>query len=99
MASRMPAANAAHTVGSTTEAREEKAVDPFIAEKLVTFKQADLRAEAERAALREALPRKPEVRIWLTMALKAAAKLALRAMTGVWNGSFKGAAALLRASR
>jgi len=95
----MPAANAPHTVGSSTEARGGKAVDPFIAEKLVTFKQADLRAEAERAALREALPRKPEVRTWLTRALKAAAKLALRVATSVWDGSFKGAAALLRASR
>ncbi len=74
-------------------------MDPFITEKLVTFKQADLRAEAERAALREALARKPEVRTWLTMVLKAAAKLALGVMTVVWNGSFKGAAALLRASR
>jgi len=64
-------------------------VDPFIAEKLVTFKQADLRAEAAQAALREAAARKREVRTWLTMALKAAAKLPLRLMTGVWNGSFK----------
>ena len=85
----MPAAHVAHTVRSTTEAREEKAVDPFIAEKLVTFKQADLRAEAAQAALREASARKPEVRRWLTMALKAAAKLPLRVMNDVWNGSFK----------
>jgi hypothetical protein len=85
----MPAVHVAHTVRSTTETREEKAVDPFIAEKLVSFKQADLRTEAAQAALREASARKPEPRTELTMALKAAAKLALRVMTGVWNGSFE----------
>jgi len=74
-------------------------VDPFIAEKLVTFKQADLRAEAKQAALREALARKPEVGTWLTMAPKAAAKLAVRVATSVWKSSFEGATALLRASR
>ena len=33
-------------------------MDPFIAEKLVRFRQAELRADAERVALRAAMTRK-----------------------------------------
>ena len=36
----------------------EEVLDPYIAERLVAGKQAELRAEAKRAALRAALARK-----------------------------------------
>ncbi len=60
-------------------------MDPFTSEKLVIFKEADLRAEADRAPLRAALAGESKFSLWLGLATKAAAKLLRSAATRVWS--------------
>ena len=76
-------------------------LDLYTAEKLVTGKQAELRAEAKQDALRAASARESEVTEHLLsiQAVRAAGGLVRRSATRVWNGSVKGKAALRRASR
>ncbi len=76
-------------------------LDPFTAEKLVAWKQAELRAEARQAAQREAVARESNVTEHLQSIreIRAAERLVLRTVAHVWNRSVKGAAGLVRASR
>lgn len=100
----MSAARAAHTVRPGTVCKGGRAaemLDPFTAEKLVAGKQAELRAEARPAAQREAVARESNVTEHLRSIreIRGAGRLVLRTVTNVWNGSVKGAAGLVRASR
>ncbi len=74
-------------------------MDPYTAERLVAYKQAELIAEARQAALDRAWAQEATEHMLSIRAIGAARSLLLRAVTQVWNGGLKGAAALGRADR
>src|SRR5260370_21089417 len=80
-----------HTEGTT--------MDPYTAERLVAYKQAELIAEARQAALDRAWAQEATEHMLSIRAIGAARSLLLRAVTQVWNGGLKGAGALGRADR
>lgn len=76
-------------------------LDPFTAEKLVASKQAGLRAEAKRAALRETLARDSHATDPgpLLRAIDVAVRRVRQSLAQVWNSGVRRVAKVARASR
>lgn len=72
-------------------------MDLYSAERLVAYKQAELRAEAEQAALDMARVREVMEHLLSSSAIRTMKRLMRRSATQVWNGSVRRAAALRRA--
>jgi len=76
-------------------------LDPYIAEKVVARKEADLRVEARESALRSALTREsgPALHAQWIRAIRLAGRLVRRSATLASSGGAKRAAALGKADR
>ena len=74
-------------------------MDPYIARRLVAYRQAELLEEARQSALRAALAQEPTKQVMSMRGMRAAGSLLLRGVTQVWNIRVREAVAVGRAAR